>query len=257
MQIINLIKIILVEIYYIIKKKTYKFRAFSKKDESIFQELQEKGIYICKEFLSKDEVDRLIREASSTKKKYKKNIIFESKGADQRIYGIDLINKEFNLDKFTHLEHIPWRFYGTKAIEKFILYGEIFAAEENLGSGNGWHKDSAFRPQIKFLIYLTDVGIENGPFEYIEGTHTLKSTLKLCQKSSISKTRYDDKEIGILVKERKINASRKILGSAGDLIIVNTRGLHRGAPLIKGDRKAITAYIFDGKIPKSIPLAKL
>jgi len=255
MDIVGLIKIGLVEIFYSIKRMIYNFRNKTKIDKHIDKELKEKGIFIYKNFLDREETEKLITEAEKTKKNHQESIVTESNGADKRIYGIDLINKNFQIEKLKYLEEIPKRYYGTNEISQFILYGEIHATERNLGSGNGWHRDSAFRPQIKFLIYLTDVGINNGPFEYIEGTHGLISLLSQSKNTEFSKTRYSDKEIDNLLRRKNLR-SKKIIGNAGDMVIVNTRGLHRGSPLDIGRRVAITNYIFDQEIPKKIPLAK-
>ena len=65
----------------------------------------------------------------------------------------------------------------------------------------------------------------------------------------MGKIDFQDDEILSIVNNIDGFKISTITGKAGDLILVNTRGLHRGAPLTEGTRKAVTTYSFRNKIP--------
>ena len=47
----------------------------------------------------------------------------------------------------------------------------------NKGSGRGWHRDSC-SSQFKAMLYLHDVDDSSGPFQYLVGSHKLRSIVK-------------------------------------------------------------------------------
>jgi len=115
--------------------------------------------------------------------------------------------------------------------------------KNNKGSGGGWHKDS-FTSQYKTILYLNDAKFDNGAFELILDSHKLMSCLKISKKFNLNifKTRFSNEEINLLTfKDNKI---KTLYGKAGTLIIVDTSMIHRGRPLKKGFRYAITNYYY-------------
>lgn len=107
----------------------------------------------------------------------------------------------------------------------------------NRGSGGGWHRDNPFVPQFKAIVYLTDVGPGNGPYQYIVGTHRLRSVIaSLDIEDRRGLTRFEEHDFG--------DAAVTIIGSAGTVVLTDTRGLHRGAPIMEGERWAMTNYCF-------------
>jgi len=87
-----------------------------------------------------------------------------------------------------------------------------------------WHFDKDRIKFLKVFVYLTDVTIENGPHEFILGSH-------------LSQPPRDGR-----LSEEEINARYKdsdrllICGPAGTVFIEDTHGLHRGKPVEKADR---------------------
>ena len=118
--------------------------------------------------------------------------------------------------------------------------------DNNLGSGGGWHRDSLNRRQLKFMIYLNDVSSENGPFEYLLKTHSASNKF-LTNKFLTKKVRYSNSEIEEFQKE---NPSKTFYAKKGTCIVFDSSGLHRGTPIKKGERYAITKYMYDSSIPK-------
>ena len=162
-------------------------------------------------------------------KKPQKLISYFNKNKD-RIYKF-YQNKQIQL--------IGEKYTGYKIKNLMTMANRVIYKKNNEGSGGGWHKD-AYYNQFKSILYLNDVNNENGPFELIEKSNkifdTLKIALKLCK--GYPNTRFSDKEVSKLDKIK----IKRILGSAGTLILVDTSLIHRGLPLKSSIRYSITNY---------------
>lgn len=83
-----------------------------------------------------------------------------------------------------------------------------------------WHRDLNDRHQLlKMFIFLSDTGVDNGPHEFVRGSHTNVAKLN-------DKRYYDDEEVDRTFPPgspaRLVSEVR-----AGTVIIEDTRGLHR------------------------------
>ena len=131
--------------------------------------------------------------------------------------------------------------------EYIVLYNHIVASGENSGSGDGYHLDSTFY-QRKLIYYLTDADTDNGCFQYIPETGTLNFIRNYIIKNIFSKKilRVDNSKVKTL---KKID----VIKEKGNGFLIRTSMFHRGNPLIKGERKAITFYLFKkSSFPKSL-----
>jgi hypothetical protein len=135
---------------------------------------------------------------------------------------------------------------GRLALYNFATLGaRIDAMPENNGSGDGWHRD-AHGYQFKSILYLSDVSEENGPFEYLPGSHrpwraVLDTVLGGLPPPPNS--RYEPAMIERMVKDFGTRV-RQYPASSGTLLLVNTAGMHRGRPLVGGTRYALTNYYY-------------
>ena len=77
---------------------------------------------------------------------------------------------------------------------------------------------------MKFFIYLSDVGAENGPFTFVVGTHEHKRDWR--------QGRRDDAYIARAYP----GAIKPVTGEAGDLIVADTVGYHKGERVQEGER---------------------
>lgn len=85
-----------------------------------------------------------------------------------------------------------------------------------------FHYDLDTMRWIKVFIYLSDVKEENGPHEYVKGTHKIgKKHPKLLLRSY---SRLTDKEVDKYYKNKRT----KLLGKAGTIILADTRCYHKG-----------------------------
>lgn len=89
-------------------------------------------------------------------------------------------------------------------------------AEDLSNAAQQYHYDYDWPAFVKFFIYLTDVGPENGPFTYVLGTHENKRDWHDGRRDEdYMVTSYGDK-------------CRAMTGKAGDLIVADTVGYHKG-----------------------------
>lgn len=203
-------------------------------------------------FLPDAQVDQLAERALHTYEEQQKHISIESNGADQRIYGVDRLDSAFVLEKELAIaDRLFQGFDYGRNKAWFQMLGKITYKEGNLGSGSGWHRDSPFTHQFKAILYLTDVTEENGPFEYIKGTHHQKSLRETAKFLGVptSNYRFTPEQIINLEDAGLIPKRSTITGKKGTLLLADVRGLHRGKPLLQGQRMAITRYYFSDGIP--------
>jgi ectoine hydroxylase-related dioxygenase (phytanoyl-CoA dioxygenase family) len=99
------------------------------------------------------------------------------------------------------------------------------ASEADLsGTAQKFHFDYDWPAFIKFFIYLTDVCDGNGPFTFVCGTHEKKHEWR--------NGRFEDDYIHMQYGD----AVRPMLGAAGDMLIADTAGYHKGERVKEGAR---------------------
>lgn len=207
-------------------------------------EVERCGLYIVPDFWSqarcqeaRAEVDRLIRE-------YPRYINSNAK-ADQRIYGAN--NASTLIASFAEdpaLVALANAYNRKPTCTAFTLAARMPASAENLGSGEGWHRD-AFLRQFKAILYLSNVSLENGPFQLIDDSHCESRLLEDMKTAGLSYMQYrvEEKQIERLLK-RSPKRLKTFTATAGTLILVDTSTLHRGMPIRSGVRYALTNYYF-------------
>jgi hypothetical protein len=85
-----------------------------------------------------------------------------------------------------------------------------------------FHFDYDWPAFVKFFFYLTDVGIADGPFTFVVGTHEAKRDWR--------DGRVTDDYIEATYGENV----RSVTGGAGDMIVADTAGYHKGARVAAG-----------------------
>lgn len=98
-------------------------------------------------------------------------------------------------------------------------------SEVDQGSAQNWHWDCDRIKWLKVFVYATDVSDSNGPHAFIETSHR---RLRISSKDS----RYTD----AAVNEAYPGARRDFTAQRGQILIEDTKGLHRGQPVLDGYR---------------------
>jgi ectoine hydroxylase-related dioxygenase (phytanoyl-CoA dioxygenase family) len=120
--------------------------------------------------------------------------------------------------------------------------------QSEFGSGGTWHRDGFF-PEIKSILYLTDVDLDNGPFEYIAQSHVWSP--RYAEDNKIYRFGFRQHRLatgGEAMLRREPHRHVRFTARAGTLVIFDTTGIHRGAPLKQGTRYALTNYYVDSSL---------
>jgi hypothetical protein len=184
---------------------------------------------LCKELRRK--IDAIIVGDNQRK------VWVDLEGADKRIFEFEIGNEEViaELKIKKRIQDIQ-KYSGKRVAAWLLMANKISETENNRGSGGGWHKDSAFSHQVKYIWYLSKVKENSGPFQYVKGTNRVEKYLG----NELSATRFEKVEGNI----------ETVTGDEGDLLICDTLCIHRGKPVESGDRYAITLYTFHNKKAK-------
>lgn len=80
---------------------------------------------------------------------------------------------------------------------------------------------------LKFFFYLTDVNESTGPHCFVKGSH------RFLPKKFRNDRRFSDQEVIDTYGKTQI---KQFYGKKGSIFAVDTRGLHKGEPLVSGNR---------------------
>jgi hypothetical protein len=206
------------------------------------------GICIVPDFIDAGACARMREEFLALFDSYPSAIHKVATGADWRIFGAERASpavREFAAH--ARLMEAAECSLGLGAKNAFTMANRIRAEAGNLGSGSGWHRDSFF-DQFKAILYLTDVTEENGPFEFLLGSHRMRKKLedRLAYRMPLHTPRVTEESVAALIA-REPERRRVALGSAGTLVLADTTGIHRGRPLVAGERIALTNYYYPAR----------
>ena len=160
--------------------------------KKIVDEIKKNGFFVIENFISKNEckqikqrIDRFINQKPSMV--WKDDI-----SSDTRIFGAENICpkiKKFCGNNF--IRDIGSLFLEKKISSLMVMANRLVYKKKNLGSGQGWHKDS-YAKQFKSILYLSDVNKKNGPFQLIKKTNSIFFDFKLFYKNNknLQNTRF-------------------------------------------------------------------
>ena len=220
--------------------------------KSIVKQIKEHGLVEIPSFFSLEEIASLRRELDRVLTDYKDRLWVDPEGADNRALGINnvsaTINKLFYYNELIQAVRYEYYQLTDEHIIGHTLGARISAAKNNKGSGGGWHRDSVNVRQLKAICYLTDVAEKNGPFQYLLGTQNKYSVIEGILKHNFkhNHNRFTDSEIETILTDSKYTV-KTCTGKAGNLLLVDTSGVHRGMPLKEGVREALTNYYWVAK----------
>lgn len=112
-----------------------------------------------------------------------------------------------------------------------LWWSTAYGARPDANAAQLYHFDMDRIRWLKFFFYLTDVGPENGPHCFVAGSH--KSGGIPAAFLDRGYVRIPDEEVvSTYGPERLI----EFTGPRGTIIAEDTRGLHKGRPVLRGDR---------------------
>jgi hypothetical protein len=94
-----------------------------------------------------------------------------------------------------------------------------------------WHRDGNERSSVKVFLYINQVTSENGPLEYVLGSHYGGPRHDLLRERS---GRIEDDEMAAEIPD---DAVFHAMGPAGTVVIFDSGGLHCGSRVRVGDRR--------------------
>lgn len=108
-----------------------------------------------------------------------------------------------------------------------------------------WHRDLDDLMNVKVFIYFNDVGLGNGPFCFIPGTHPL-GPRRLLRPEHDASWRSTDEQMAqpVPASDWKICTA-----PAGTVILCDTCGLHKGLKPKRSDRLMLTIQYTSGVVP--------
>lgn len=221
------------------------FTTLDEKLRNILLEIKENGYVVIPNFFNKEECDSCIKDMDWMYEN-KKEFVQESDYADSRIFGAEHLSeniKKFSTNKL--LNNLANYYNAVPTSCGFTLAGKIQSTGHQYGSGGDWHRDSYFR-QFKSLLYLTDVDNEHGPFQVIKQSHKqerISSDTKSGELTSMQ-CDFNQETVDKILKNDPLRLD-SITGKAGTVVLVDTSIIHRGSPLKKGARYALTNYFFE------------
>ncbi len=109
--------------------------------------------------------------------------------------------------------------------------------DERVASQN-WHVDFDDKYLLKAFVYLSDVGSDHGPFEYVPGSQPGGRHHSVRPWVPMGYGRVADEDVQRSVPSDEVV---RFTGDKGTMILCNTSGLHRGGFATAGPRVLVTA----------------
>ena len=218
------------------------------------REIGEQGVFVVENFLPESDCNTYMDLIDDYIADNENSVWRDEVGADERIYFAEKhipVFSDFFCDEF--IRKVLKGYTGCSVPVGFVLGNKLSLVDGNLGSGGGWHRDTLVSHQFKAILYLSDVTSNNGPFQYVRGSNRKRSLLKAFFRgeSTFGKTRFSDAEIQTHL-DLEGNDVMTFTGKKGTLLLVDTKGIHRGMPLSTGHRYALTTYFWKHTIPQHI-----
>ena len=135
----------------------------------------------------------------------------------------DLVNSPHLMDlaNSPRLLDLAARYIGCRPTISAMSLRWSFPTTAPVNTLQAFHRDADDWRYLKVMVYLTDVGEQDGPHVFVKGTHLGGASVKLC--------RYSDASIHQAYPPAAVTT---VLGASGTGFVVDTAGIHKGmAPI--------------------------
>lgn len=219
---------------------------FHGSDDALVEEsvtsLNENGLYVLKE-----KIPLKIIDALRSSIQYPPSSTARQEADESELLGNALIRSIW-LDTF--FLRVAESYFNSMPILDFVYASRssMFSNEnQNSRSHDAqlWHFDKDRIKFLKVFVYLTDVEEENGPHEFLLGSHRNPPNVD----GRLSDEFVQSKYAGFRV--------HRILGEAGTVFIEDTQGLHRGTPVSGGPRELLQLEYCNSLFGEEVPRFQL
>lgn len=213
--------------------------------------LKKQGYHIVPNYLSSETCQELRNKIDSIIESGGANVWRDPEGADSRVYFIDELDQEFkDFYETRYFREVLKEYTGITDPKGMLLAGRIDAVGGNIGSGGGWHRDSPVTHQLKAICYLSAVDTNNGPFQYITSSNKKWDVVKSYLRKVFlpGQYRFTEDEVEDYMKASG-NHIAEMTAEAGTLLFADTKGIHRGKPIVDSRRYVLFCYFWNKKIP--------
>jgi hypothetical protein len=135
-------------------------------------------------------------------------------------------------------------------VDVVAMWWNVMSPRPDKEAAQYWHFDMDRIKWLKFFVYLTDVGPENGPHSFVAGSHRSGGIPASLLKKGYA--RLTDEEVG---SNYSVDRFVEFTAPRGTVIAEDTRGLHKGKHITKGDRlifqMQFSNSLFGGEYPVS------
>lgn len=219
--------------------------------KAIVDNIRRDGYYIFQPALDAQRIQKLVEFASVTEaqlmpagKGGEKSAIYDAKNPLSSKYNFSettLMSNPTVLELATDMSlmAVAQAYLGAKPIQDLtaMWWSTAFSKKASDAAAQLYHFDMDRIKFLKFFFYLTDVTTDTGPHCYVRGSHVAMPEA-LWKDGRI----LDEEMHGFQQEDFK-----EIVGKRGTIIAVDTRGLHKGKPLVTGDR-LILQYEFTNSL---------
>jgi hypothetical protein len=209
--------------------------SFKNNENDICKNFWMKGFYIFENLIDKNKITKMLLEFEALQK----NIIVENQGqSNGRIFSYGPLSPI--IEEFAdNLIPLIKKLLNTNNVNVEISYYQSSKPEKFLDDipGGDFHVDDS-KANVKFFIYLTDVGNNNGPFALVPGTGGWKLRWSLLRGFLWDITGERKFLYNLLVDAYECEKNEiTITGPQGTCFLVDATSLHRGLPVKLGERK--------------------
>jgi hypothetical protein len=247
-------------LFSIINKNNKKIKIDSleinKNSKIISNEINENGFYICRNYLSENIVNKLVNFAENNLGNYAmddlpiestKEMMFDRKNPQATTFLFNenlLLNNVLiqNIISDPLIISISQNYFKSQPMLAALnmWWSTNFKKEPDKYAAQMYHFDLDGTKWLKYFIYLTDVNSLNGPHIFIKKSHKNNGIPWRFRKRGYE--RISDQEIHQYFSSDKIC---EFFGKKGDLIIEDSRGYHKGKPVVENDRLILEIQFTD------------
>ena len=231
--------------------------------------LREHGYYVFERRLPSDICDRLLRyaldqpsyvrptDAEATSGGKPRKTLYSRSAPEGIVYDFDpedLINNSDVQALMTDrsLLSVAQRYIGARPVldEVNLWWSTAYSSHGDASAAQLYHFDMDRIRWLKFFIFLTDVGPENGPHCFVARSHRTGGIPDHFLARGY--TRISEAEVRAAYPGERLI---EFTGPRGTILAEDTRGLHKGKPLTHGDR-LVLEFEFSNSLFGATPLKR-